>query len=107
MTLDHFTLSLAVGAAAGLLDLLPMLAQRLPARSCISAFCTFFFAAILIFYSDLPYLPWWADGMAVTAMMAIPVMLNFAGRERRAIPAVLFNALLLGFLISVAERFLA
>lgn len=105
--MTHFTLSIAVGAAAGLLDVVPMIAQRLPFRSCLSAFCTYFFAAIIVFYSDLPYLPWWADGMGVTLMMALPVLLTFTGRERKAIPVILVNALLLGLLISVAERYLS
>ena len=105
--MDHFTLSLAVGAVAGALDVIPMIAQKLAVRSCLSAFCTYFFATIIIFYGDLPYLPWWADGMGVTLMMAIPVVLTFSGKERKAIPMILMNALLLGFLISVAERYLA
>lgn len=104
--MDHFTLSLIVGAAAGTLDVIPMIAQKLPARSCISAFCTYLFAAVIVFYSNLPYLPWWADGMGVALMMALPVTLTFTGRERRAIPLILANALLLGFLLSVAERYL-
>lgn len=105
--MDHFTLSLCVGAAAGVVDVIPMLAQKLPFRSCLSAFAVYFFAALIIFYSNLPYLPWWADGMAVTVMMSLPVVLTFTGRDRKAIPIVLANALLLGFLISVAERYLA
>lgn len=106
MTLDHFELSLAVGAAAGLLDVVPMIFQRLSARSCLSAFCTYLFAAVIVFYSDLPYLPWWADGMGVTLAIAIPVVLTFSGKDRKAIPIILFNALLFGFLISAAERYL-
>ena len=45
--------------------------------------------------------------MGVTLMMAIPVVLTFSGKERKAIPMILMNALLLGFLISVAEKYLA
>ena len=105
--MDHFTLSLAVGVVVGALDVIPMIFQRLPARSCFSAFFIFFFAAVIVFYSDLPYLPWWVDGMGVTLMLMIPVLFTFSGKERKAIPVVLFNALLFGFLISVAERYLA
>ena len=105
--MDHFTLSLAVGAVAGTLDIIPMIFQRLPMRSCLSAFFIYFFAAVIVFYSDLPYLPWWADGMAVTLMLMIPMLFTFSGRERKAIPVVLFNALLFGFLISAAEKYLA
>ena len=66
-----------------------------------------FFAAVIVFYSNLPYLPWWADGMAVTLMLMLPVLFTFSGKERKAIPVVLFNALLFGFLISAAEKYLA
>ena len=105
--MDHFTLSLAVGAVAGTLDIIPMIFQRLPLRSCLSAFFIYFFAAVIVFYSNLPYLTWWADGMAVTLMLMLPVLFTFSGKERKAIPVVLFNALLFGFLISAAEKYLA
>lgn len=105
--MDHFTLSLVVGAAAGTLDVIPMIAQKLPVRSCLSAFLTYLFAAVIVFYGNLPYLPWWADGMGVTLMMALPTVVTFTGRDRKAIPLILANALLLGFLLSVAERYLA
>lgn len=84
--MDHFTLSLAVGAVAGTLDIIPMIFQRLPMRSCLSAFFIYFFAAVIVFYSDLPYLPWWADGMAVTLMLMIPVLFTFSGREPQSHP---------------------
>ncbi len=105
--MDHFTLSLTVGAVAGALDVIPMIAQRLPLRSCLSAFCAYLFAAVIVFHSTLPYLPWWGQGMAVALMLSLPVVITFTGKERKAVPVVLLNAVLLGFLISVAERFLA
>ena len=52
--MDHFTLSLAVGAVVGALDVIPMIFQNLSARSCFSAFFIYFFAAVIVFYSDLP-----------------------------------------------------
>ncbi|WP_295940537.1 hypothetical protein [uncultured Alistipes sp.] len=104
--MDHFTLSLAVGAVAGALVVIPMIFQKLSARSCLSSFFVYFFASIIIFHSNLPYLPWWADGMAVVLMLVIPVLFTFSGKERKAVPIVLFNALLFGFLISLAEKHL-
>ena len=64
------------------------------------------FAAVITFYSDLPYLPWWADGMGVALMVAIPAAIVGSGKESRPVPTLL-NAVLVGFLISVAERYLA
>lgn len=61
--MDHFTLALTTGAVAGALDIIPMIAQKLSFRSCLSAFLQYFFAGPIVFYSNLPYLPWWADGI--------------------------------------------
>lgn len=101
-----FTLSLCVGAVAGAIDVIPMLAQRFSLRACLSAFCSYLFAAVIVFYSDLPYLPWWADGMAVTLMLTLPAALDSTGKGRRSASVVLLNALVLGLLIAVAEHFL-
>ena len=64
--MTHFTLSLATGAVAGALVVIPMIFQRCSARSCIASFLIYLFAAVMVFYGDLPYLPWWADGMGFT-----------------------------------------
>lgn len=104
--MTHFTLSLAVGAVAGVLVVIPMIFQKFSARSCIASFLIYLFAALFVFYGDLPYLPWWADGMGATAMLTIPVLFAASGKEQKSIPLVLFNALLFGFLISLAERYL-
>ena len=98
--MDRFPLSLVVGAAAGALVAIPMIAQKATFRHCFAAFCVYLFAAVITFYSDLPYLPWWADGMGVALMIAIPAATS------RPVPTLL-NAVLVGFLISVAERYLA
>ena len=86
--MDHFTLALMTGAVAGALDIIPMIAQKLSFRSCLSAFLQYFFAGPIVFYSNLPYLPWWADGMAVTLMMALPVVLILTGKDRKAAPVL-------------------
>ena len=104
--MNHFTLSLAAGAIAGALVVIPMIFQRFSARSCIASFLIYLFAGVILFYGNLPYLPWWADGMAIMLMLQLPTLFALAGKERKTIPLLLLNALLLGFLVSVAERYL-
>ncbi len=99
---DHFTLSLCVGAVAGAICVIPMLVQRSSFGACLAAFCTYLFTAVLVFYGNLPFLPWWADGMGVALMLTLPQV--FAGKDGRTTSAMLLYALLLGFLISVAQR---
>ena len=104
--MDRFTLSVCVGVVAGLLVVIPMFMQRASARSCFAFFLVYLFASVLIFYSNLPYLPWWADGMGVALMLSLPLILGSTGKESRSVPLLLLNALLLGFLISVAKRYI-
>ena len=101
--MDHWTLSLAVGAVAGALEVIPMIFQRTAFTTCISSFLIYLFAGVLIFHSNLP---WWADGMAVTLMLTVPLLFVLTGKDRKNIPLALFNALLFGFLISAAEHYL-
>ena len=105
--MDYITLALVSGVVVGVLALIPMLAQRGSTRACIAVFLLYFFAAVIVFYGNLPYLPWWGDGMGTTIMMTLPLLFILAGKERKTIPVLLLNALLLGFLISVAKRLLA
>ena len=71
--MNHFTLSLAAGAIAGAVAVLPMVARKASVRNCCAAFLAYLFAGLIVFYSDLPYLPWWADGMGVALMLTIPL----------------------------------
>ena len=104
--MNYITLALVTGLVAGLLDMIPMFTKGVSFRWCLAALCTYLFAAIIVFYGDVPYLPWWAQGMAVVMMLTVPLLFAFSGKERKAIPVVVFNALLFGFLISAAERYL-
>ena len=82
-----------------------MIARKASVRNCCAVFLAYLFAGVTVFYSDLPYLPWWTDGMGVALMLTIPSATIGSGKENRLIP-MLLNAVLLGFLISVAERYL-
>ncbi len=105
--MDRFTLSLATGAIAGAAAVLPMIARKASVRNCCAVFLAYLFAGVTVFYSDLPYLPWWADGMGVALMLTIPSATIGSGKERKTLPVFVFDALLFGLLISLAERHLS
>ncbi|MCD8193687.1 MAG: hypothetical protein LUD74_03895 [Tannerellaceae bacterium] len=56
--MDKLTLSLLVALGIAVLDIIPMLIQRLPAYSTIASFIHYFVATILIMNVDIPLLPW-------------------------------------------------
>ena len=104
--MNHLFLSLAIGAAAGFLDIIPMLAQRLPMRSIVSAFLQYFFVSIIIVNIDLFGIVWWLQGGIISFALALPVMVIVSGKDKKAVPAIMAMSLILGTLISVAGHFL-
>ena len=84
---------------------LPLVARKASLRNCCAIFLAYLFAGVIVFYSDLPYLPWWADGMGVALMLTLPSATIGSGKENR-LPPLLPNAVLLGCTISGAERYM-
>lgn len=98
--------SMLVGLAAGIIDVVPMIIKKLPKSACISAFLQYFFAAIIILHINLPFLPWWAVGGVVSLIMAIPIVILIAEADKKSVPIILGNAIILGTLISIAGHYL-
>ena len=104
--MNHLILSLSIGAAAGIIDIIPMLAQRLPMRSIVSAFLQYFFVSIIIVNIDLFGIAWYLQGALISFALALPVMVIVARSDRRAVPPMAVMSVLVGTLVSVAGHFL-
>ena len=104
--MKHLILSLAIGAAAGVIDIIPMLAQRLPMRSIVSAFLQYFFVSIIIVNIDLFGILWYLQGAIISFALALPIVVIVARSDRRAVPPMVVMSVLIGTLVSVAGHFL-
>lgn len=104
--MNTLLLSALIGLVAGTLDVLPMIAKKLPKPACVSAFLQYFFVSFIIANIDLPYLPWWMEGGTISLMMAIPIVVLIAENEKKSVPIILGNAVVLGTLISLAVYYL-
>ena len=98
--MNHFWLSLGTGLVAGGVDVIPMLLKKFPKASCLSAFIQYVVVAIVIFHIHLPGLSWWLEGALVSLAMALPVLVVVAEKERKSVPVIAVNALVLGVLIA-------
>jgi hypothetical protein len=86
--------ALTIGVAAGILDVLPMIAMRLDGHASLSAFAQWVALGILIAYVQMD-LPHWLKGLLVAEMMAVPVMILVAmGRPLDVLPIAVMSALL-------------
>lgn len=99
--MDKLIFSILVGLAAGTVDIIPMIIQKLPRRSIVSAFFHYLFVSIIILNVDIPHLVWWLEGGIVGLAMTIPMLIQIGDSDKKSLPIIAVNGLLLGTLIGI------
>jgi hypothetical protein len=105
--MDKLLLSALIGVGAGIIDIIPMIIQKLDKRATISAFLQYCFVAIISVKIDLPYIGWWLQGGLISVAFALPVVVLISAQDKKAVPIILTMAAILGILISVAGYYLS
>jgi hypothetical protein len=87
-------ISFGIGIIAGIIDVVPMIIQKIDKYSCISAFVFWIVLALII-----PYVNWdmkpWLKGLLIAEMTAIPIMIVVFPQDPKAlIPMIIFSAVL-------------
>jgi hypothetical protein len=95
-------ISAVIGVAAGLLDISPMIAQKLERRSIVSAFLQYFFVSIVIVKINLPGIAWWMQGSLISLALALPVIIIVSEKDTKSVPIIACTAIILGALIGIA-----
>jgi len=99
--------SMVIGIAAGVLDILPMLIQKMDKRAIGSAFLQYFFVSIVIININLPGIVWWLQGGVISLCLALPVILIVSKNEMKSVPIIATMSIILGTLISLAGHYFA
>jgi len=93
--MNNILIAVIIGLAAGLIDVIPMIIQKLDKTSCISAFIHYFILGLII-----PFVNWdldpWFRGMIISLLMALPVMVIVYSKDKKAIIPMTIFALILG-----------
>jgi hypothetical protein len=100
-------ISMVIGFVAGIIDIIPMLLQKLDKKATISAFIQYFFVSIVIVNINLPGIFWWLQGGIISLALALPVLIIVSGNDKKAIPIIASMSVILGSLIGVAGHYLA
>ena len=92
--MKNIIITLVIGLSAALIDVIPMIIQRLDKYACISAFIQWLVLGFII-----PYVNWdmqpWLKGLIIGELAALPIMvLVFAKEPKSVIPIVIFSAVL-------------
>lgn len=104
--MDTLLLSAIIGVVVGVIDIIPMVIQKLDKRATISAFLQYFFVSIIIVNIDLPHIVWWLQGALISVAFALPIVVLVSAQDKKAVPIILTMAAILGTLIGIAGHFL-
>jgi hypothetical protein len=99
-------ISVLIGLVAGIVDVIPMIAQKLDKRATISAFLQYFFVSIVIVNINLPGIVWWLQGSIISLALVLPVIIIVSENDKKAVPIIASMAVVLGALIGIAGHFL-
>jgi len=92
--MENFLIALSIGIAAGLVDVTPMIIQKLDKTANWSAFVHWVALGLII-----PFVQWdidpWLKGLIIGELTTLPVMIIVAKNDKKAlIPMILFSAIL-------------
>lgn len=100
--------TILIGIVIGALDALPMFIKKMDKTNCWSAFIQYVVVTFIIFNTTLPQLNIneYVVGPIVSILMCLPIVIMISRNEKKAIPIVLVNSVILGLIISVIKHFL-
>jgi hydrogenase/urease accessory protein HupE len=94
-------ISLLIGVIAGIIDIIPMIIQKLDRFAIISAFVHWVVLGVLIAYLDFS-MPPWLKGVIVAELSALPILvLVWKDDPKSIIPIVIMSAIL-GILVGLS-----
>lgn len=92
--MNDIFIALTIGIVAGIIDIIPMIIQKLNKSATISAFIHWVVLGLII-----PYVNWdiasWLKGSIVALLTAIPIMIIVYSQDKKAIiPMTAFSIIL-------------
>jgi len=99
ITMKGILLSFLIGAAAGIIDIIPMMIQRLDKYATASAFVQWLILGFIITFIKIPGLDGWLKGLVVAVLMSLPIVILVAKTDPKSILIILSMSAILGSLV--------
>lgn len=106
MVLSAFALSICIGIAIGVVDILPMIKLKLPRYTIIASFIHFFVATVVIFHTSIPYVPWWLKGGVLGFALMAPMLIHVGHSDKKPLPVIAANAVVFGSVAGILAHYL-
>ena len=99
--MNEILIAAVIGLVAAIIDVIPMIIQKLDKISCMSAFFHYFVLGLIIPFVNWDLAPW-LKGMIISLLVALPVMIIVYSKDKKAIIPMTLFALMLGAGIGIA-----
>lgn len=104
--MDKLSLSVLLGLTIGIINIIPMILKKLPGYTTLSSFIHYLVATIVIVNIDIPLLPWWLEGGVVGLAMMIPMLIHIGYEDKKPLPVITANAIILGSVAEIVSHFI-
>lgn len=104
--MKEFIFPLLIGAAAGAIDVLPMIKMKLDKYSIFSAFIYYLILPFIILNTELFGMVWWLKGGVIAPVLAAPVIILVAKEDKKSVLPMAVSSLVLGTFIGISGHFL-
>jgi hypothetical protein len=99
--MNEILIALLIGTMAGIIDVIPMIIQKMDKYANLSAFFHWVVLGLII-----PFVSWniapWLKGLIIAEISAIPILLIVAPKDKKAVIPILVMSAFLGIGISYA-----
>lgn len=99
-------LSLLIGIAAGIIDVIPMILQKLDKHATVSAFVHWVVLGVVITHVQIPGLDGWLKGLVLAILLTLPVLIIVSKADKKSAIPILAMTVILGSLVGFAGSFI-
>lgn len=97
--MKNILLSFALGTIAGIIDIIPMIIQKMDKNDTISAFIHWLVLGFIITYIKIPGVDGWLKGLIVGVLMSLPVVITVIKSDPKSVIIILVMSAILGSLV--------
>ena len=99
--MSKILIALVIGIIAGIIDVIPMIIQKMEKSANLSAFTHWVILGLII-----PFVSWdiapWLKGFIIAELSAIPVLFMVATQDKKAILPIVIMSAILGIGVGIA-----
>ena len=101
--MNEILIALIIGIIAGIIDVVPMIIQKMDKYANLSAFSHWVVLGLII-----PFVSWnispWLKGLIIAEISAIPILLMVAPKDKKAIIPITIMSAILGVAVAIAGK---